>query len=96
MIKNKINLEFSEYALDFLEKTDKNLRKKLLAKIEFLRENFDKIPHISLSFEFRNFFKFRMGNYRIIYTFDVPQNTLKIIFIGKRDEIYKILKRKIQ
>lgn len=93
--KNKIKIEFSEYALDFLEKADKNLRRKLIGKIEFLRKNFDKIPRISLSYEFRDFFKLRVGRYRIIYNFDISNNNLRIIPVARGDQVYKIFKRKI-
>lgn len=93
--ENEIKLEFSEYVIDFLKKADKNLRRKLIVKIEFLRKNFDQIPHLSLSYEFRDFFKFRVGQYRIIYNFDIAKNTLRIVLIAKRDQVYKILKRKI-
>ena len=36
-----------------------------------------------------NRFRARVGDYRIIYTFDVPQNKIHLLAIGHRREIYR-------
>jgi mRNA interferase RelE/StbE len=36
-----------------------------------------------------NRFRARVGNYRIIYTFDVEQNKIHLLAIGHRREIYR-------
>lgn len=38
-----------------------------------------------------NRFRLRVGDYRIIYTFDVEQNKIHLLAIGHRREIYRIL-----
>jgi mRNA interferase RelE/StbE len=91
--ERKFEIEYSEYALDFLKKADKQLRKRIIKKIEYLAKNFDKLTHFPLSHEASDFFKLRIGKYRVIYTVDWKSNKLKIALIDRRDKIYKILKR---
>jgi len=61
----------------------------LLKKLNWLVENFDNVTPIKLTANLSDFFKLRVGDYRIIYTFN---NHLKIITvhkIGHRREIYQ-------
>jgi mRNA interferase RelE/StbE len=37
-----------------------------------------------------NRFRVRVGDYRIIYTFDVTQNKIHLLAIGHRREIYRV------
>jgi mRNA-degrading endonuclease RelE of RelBE toxin-antitoxin system len=37
-----------------------------------------------------NRFRARVGDYRIIYTFDIAQNKIHLLAIGHRREIYRI------
>jgi mRNA interferase RelE/StbE len=91
--EDKFEVEYSEYALEFLEKADRQLKKRIVKKIEYLAKNFDKLTHFPLSYESSDFFKLRAGKYRVIYTVDWKSNKLKIALIDRRDKIYKILKR---
>jgi mRNA interferase RelE/StbE len=90
---DKFEVEYSEYALEFLKKADRQLKKRIVKKIEYLAKNFDKLTHFPLSYEASDFFKLRIGKYRVIYTVDWKSNKLKIALIDRRDKIYKILKR---
>lgn len=36
-------------------------------------------------------FRLRVGNYRIIYAFDLAQNRMHLLAIGHRREIYRVL-----
>jgi mRNA interferase RelE/StbE len=96
MVENwNFEVEYSEYSLEFLEKADKNLRKRIFNKINYLAKNFDKINHIPLAYEARDFFKLRVGKYRIIYRLDWKRKKIRIDLIDRRDKIYKILRNLI-
>jgi mRNA-degrading endonuclease RelE of RelBE toxin-antitoxin system len=53
--EDKFEIEYSEYALDFLKKANKQLRKRIAKKIEYLAKNFDKLTHFPLSYEASDF-----------------------------------------
>jgi len=36
-------------------------------------------------------YRFRVGDYRVIYEFNIEQNEILILAVGKRDKIYKRL-----
>ena len=60
--------EFSQYSERFLAKLDKPIRKKIIAKIDQLIENFNEISHISLGYDLSDFYKLRVDKIRIIYS----------------------------
>ncbi len=82
-------LNFTPTALKSLKKIDKSIANRILDKIEWISNNIDQVTPISLKGEYSEFYKLRIGNYRVIY--DVDFNKLEIIihFVGHRSEIYK-------
>ena len=93
--ESEFEIEYSEYALEFLKKTDRQLKERIVKKIEYLAINFDKLTHFPLSHEASDFFKLRIGKYRVVYTVDWKSNKLKIALIDRRAKIYKLLKYRI-
>ena len=76
-------IEFDEYAIRFLEKLLKNIRKRIFLKIDSTKSN----PfHFFERLEGRTDYKLRVGNYRIIA--DIENNKILIRFIGHRKNIY--------
>ena len=63
------------------------LRARVEARIDEVGRNLASYPHHRL--KGANRFRVRAGDYRIIYTFDVPQNTIPLLAIGHRREIYR-------
>jgi len=91
----KIELKIS--ARKYLKKIDSNLRKKILRKIEDLKEN----PLLGqvLKYDLKNLRKlyFQNKKIRIIYRVENKALIIEIISIGKRNksEIYKQVVKKI-
>lgn len=79
-------LQFDQNAIDFLQKLPIGLRKRIFNKITSTKENpfryFERL-------EGRTEFKLRVGDYRIIA--DIEENIIKIMIIGHRKNIYKML-----
>ncbi len=88
-------VEYSEYALEVLEKSDIQLKKRILKKVNYLAKNFDKLTHFPLTHEAKDFFKLTVGKYCVIYFVDWKTNKIKIALIEGRDKIYKVLKHLI-
>ncbi|KKQ99039.1 MAG: hypothetical protein UT26_C0058G0009 [Microgenomates group bacterium GW2011_GWC1_39_12] len=47
------------------------------------------ITGVKLHGELKGYFKYRLGNYRIIYSFDSKSSTVKVVAIEHRQGVYK-------
>lgn len=78
-----------EKAIDDLSSLDKKVARRIVDKVEnhLIKspEEFGK----PLKGTFSGFFRYRIGDYRVVYYLDKEENTLKILNIGHRKEIYK-------
>ena len=63
------------------------LRARVEAKIDEIGLRLKSFPHHQLKGS--NRFRARVGDYRIIYTYDVEQNRIHLLAIGHRREIYR-------
>jgi mRNA interferase RelE/StbE len=63
------------------------LRKKVEHRIDEIGLKLASYPHHRLKGSDR--FRARVGDYRIIYAFDVAQNKIHLLAIGHRREIYR-------
>ena len=61
---------------------------RILARIRELGRRLDDFPHGRL--QGRAEFRLRVGDYRIIYTFDVRRNELSLVTLGHRREVYRL------
>ena len=64
-----------------------SIRVRVEAEIDRIGLDLSAYPHYRLKGSAR--FRARVGDYRIIYTFDVEQNTIHLLAIGHRREIYR-------
>ena len=85
-------VEFSKIGERDLAKLDRSVRQNVIVRLQWLSENFDTAAPLSLHGEWGNFFKLRVGDWRVVYTFDP---TLKLITVRVIDHRSKIYKRKI-
>jgi len=65
------------------------LRARVEARIDEIGLRLASYPHHQLKGS--NRFRVRVGDYRIIYTFDLKQNRIHLLAIGHRREIYRSL-----
>ncbi len=81
------NVSYSNQARQFLKKADKVLIKRLIEKIERLREE----PIIADTKKVEgspSLFRVRVGDYRILYEVDYKNNLIGIVKIDKRSRVY--------
>lgn len=64
-----------------------HVRELILAKITEMGGRLESFPHyrMTASSEFR----LRVGDYRIIYRFDLTRNEVELITLGHRREVYR-------
>ena len=63
------------------------LRARVQSRIDEIGSRLTSFPHHRLKGS--NRFRARVGDYRIIYTFDLEQNKIHLLAIGHRREIYR-------
>jgi mRNA interferase RelE/StbE len=61
---------------------------RILARIRELGQRLEEFPHTRL--QGRSEFRLRVGDYRIIYAFDVSRNELSLVTLGHRREVYRL------
>jgi mRNA interferase RelE/StbE len=79
-------IEFTDKAVEGLESRTAIVRERVFKKIRWMSENFDDIRHQGLSANLSGLFKLRIGDYRVIYSFD--DDFITIHQVGHRRDIY--------
>ncbi len=64
-----------------------DIRRRLEAAIDAMGLNLATHPHYRMSGG--NRYRLRVGDYRIIYTFDLISNEIHLLAVGHRREIYR-------
>lgn len=65
-------------------------RDRVLKKLEWLGINASFVIHQPLKGErWRGIYKYRLGDYRILYLLDVDQRQITILKVGHRRDVYK-------
>jgi mRNA interferase RelE/StbE len=72
-----------------LEKLDKPTAIRVVRRLRWLAENLDSINPEPLKGELRGLYKFRQGDYRIVYELLRSEQTIVVHLIGHRREVYK-------
>jgi len=81
-------VELTSEALVNQDKLTQAVQNRIGDKINWLAENFEQITPMPLSANLAGFFKLRVGDYRVIYSFDDDLKLITIHQIGHRREIY--------
>lgn len=80
---------FAESAEKDLAALDKPIRRRVIDTVEWLSANFDSIVPIPLGGQWKGFFKFRVGDWRIIYEIKSGDQLIIAHYIDHRGKIYK-------
>lgn len=81
-----LNIKYSNQAAKSLKILNQNIAKRILNKIDKLKAN--PVIHDSKRVQNTNFFRVRIGKYRILYEVDFKNNILGIVKIDKRARSY--------
>ena len=72
-----------------IKRLDPALQTRILNKLEWVGQNAELLHHRALhGEEWRGCFKYRAGNYRIIYQVDWAAEKLVVLKVGHRQEVY--------
>ncbi len=83
------HVEFTPTATDDLACLNKPIAQRILTKIRWLAENFAALTPESLTGQWAGVYKLRVGDYRVLYTFDNTETGITVHFVRHRREVYK-------
>jgi len=87
------SIKFSLEAEKDISSLDKPIRKRILEKIDWLEKNFGGILPSVLIADFRDYFKLRVGDWRVFYQVNWNRNIITIQYIDHRSRAYKTKKK---
>jgi len=81
--------EYASNAQKKLEKLDRATVEHIFERLEWFAAHFDECTLTPLHHEWKGFFKFRVGDWRIVYVPDPLHQIIRIHDIDRRDRIYR-------
>ncbi|MEY3774323.1 MAG: hypothetical protein RLZZ129_1103 [Verrucomicrobiota bacterium] len=81
-----LQIYYSAFDEVFLKLPD-DLRQRIEAQLDEMGGRLGAFPHYRMAGG--NRFRLRVGDWRIIYTFDVARNEIHLLALGHRREIYR-------
>ena len=81
----------TEEAQSDIRKLESQLQNRILDKLEWMGINVSLLRHQSLQgSKWNNTFKYRVGNYRIIYQLNQKDKILIVLKVGHRRDVYRL------
>lgn len=84
---NDWRIEYSTRATADLLELDRSLARQILARLEWFTAHFDELTPEPLHGEWKGFYRFRIGDYRIIYS--ILAHTVRVATLGHRKDVYR-------
>ena len=84
-------IELTEEAQSDIRKLETRLQNRILDKLEWMGVNATLLRHQSLQGnKWKNTFKYRIGDYRIIYHLNRQDRVLTVLKVGHRRDVYRL------
>jgi len=80
---------FTPDAESDVARLERPLAERLFKKLRWFAENFDAVKPEALTGEWQGVFKLRVGDYRVLYTFDKTKQKIVVHLVRHRREVYK-------
>lgn len=81
------NLHVVQSADKNLLKLPKHIRTKIISSFDKIKQN--PVSGIKLHGDLKNYYKFRVGDYRIVYSFNAKESLIQIVEIEHRQGVYR-------
>ncbi|MBI4690978.1 MAG: type II toxin-antitoxin system RelE/ParE family toxin [Nitrospirae bacterium] len=73
-----------------LSRLDKTIAQNISNKIEWLSQNIENIIPSPLKGKFKGKYKLRVGDWRVVYSFEHSSQIITVYAVRHRSEVYKI------
>jgi mRNA interferase RelE/StbE len=82
-------IEFTPEAEEDLSRLDKTIAQYISNKIEWLSQNIENIIPAPLKGKFKGKYKLRVGDWRVVYSFEHSTQIITVYAVRHRSEVYK-------
>ena len=72
-----------------LGRMDREIARLVIKRLRWLAENYGSITPIPLKGEFKEMHKFRVGDYRVLYSVNLDKQIVIVHYVRHRREAYK-------
>ena len=83
-------IKFTPQAEEDLSRRDKKIAQNISNKIEWLSQNIENIIPAPLKGKFKGKYKLRVGDWRVVYSFEHSTQIITVYAVRHRSEVYKI------
>ncbi|MBI4181232.1 MAG: type II toxin-antitoxin system RelE/ParE family toxin [Chloroflexi bacterium] len=78
----------SPVAGDRIRRLDREIASRVLRRLAWFSENFEKMKPEALTGLYTGLFKFKIGDYRVIYSINHEKKTLNVVLFNHRKDAY--------
>jgi len=82
-------VEFTLQAEEDLSRLDKTIAQNIAHKIDWLSQNIENITPAPLKGKFKGKYKMRVGDWRVVYSFENSNQIITVYAVRHRSEVYK-------
>lgn len=82
-------LLFQDKAMQDLGNIDKEIARRIVSRLNWLAQNIMSVKRESLAGELSDYYKFRVGDYRVLYQVLDNRQAIVINRIGHRSQVYR-------
>ena len=82
-------VEFTLQAEEDLSRLDKTIAQNIAHKIDWLSQNIENITPAPLKGKFKGKYKMRVGDWRVVYSFENSTQIITVYAVRHRSEVYK-------
>jgi len=82
-----MQIEWNREALEDLRRLDPQVARRILKRLTWFAQNFDRVIPEPLGGELQRLYKLRVGDWRVIYA--LRGDAMHILLVGHRREIYR-------
>jgi mRNA interferase RelE/StbE len=83
------SLIFDKEATKYLKKLDLSVRRRIRDSLVELAENPYSDPHVKRLKGFKDLFRKRVGDYRIVFGMDTENSVIMVLRVASRGQVYK-------
>ena len=80
-------MRFTEHAVDDLRSLDKAAGERIFRKMQWVAEHAQTLDHVALTGEWSGLYRWRIGDYRVIYALNHAMKSLIVEVVGHRRDV---------
>ena len=84
------SVKFTHQAEEDLARLDKHIAQHVSNKIDWLSQSIEYITPSPLRYKYKGKYKLRVGDWRVIYSFEHTTQIITVYAVRHRSEVYKI------